>query len=128
MISPLHAQALRPLFESYAAGFDDMDPDALADLFAYPAVIWQGDKGHVFADEEEMGENIDAVLDLLDEQGVVQSHFELLNAALSEASGFASVSWRQEAEDGAEVFAFDCHYHLVKVAEEWRIAMIVNEV
>jgi hypothetical protein len=36
---------IRRLFAAYAAGFDDADPEAITELFAWPATIWQFGEG-----------------------------------------------------------------------------------
>lgn len=115
------------LFEDYANGYDDFDADAIADCFAFPATIWQFAKGNVFADREELLENIEALLEVFDREGIVHSSFEILAKAISGPSALMTLSWRQEREDGDPALAFICHYCLLRSEEGWRIGMIVNE-
>ncbi|PTW62103.1 SnoaL-like protein [Breoghania corrubedonensis] len=119
--------AIRELFATYAAAFDDFDADAIADLFAYPVVIWQFDRGNMFEDDEDLMENIDALLKVLDSEGVVQSDHEVNALSVSGPTALASVSWRQKRADGEVALAFTCHYHLVNIEDEWLIASIFNE-
>ncbi|MBA5779148.1 DUF4440 domain-containing protein [Stappia sp. F7233] len=119
--------AIAELFEGYRAAFDDYDAEAIADCFAYPAVIWQFGKGNVFADEEELLENIEKLLEALDREEVVRSDFEVLSAHVSGSTALVSLAWTQDNGADESVFEFACHYHLVLDGEDWRIAMIVNE-
>jgi ketosteroid isomerase-like protein len=118
--------AIREVFDSYAAGFDDFDADAIAELFAYPAVIWQFDRGNMFETDEDLIENIEALLAVLDREGVVHSEFEIASLSLSGPTALAAVSWSQERNDGDVALAFTCHYHLVNIEGEWLIASIFN--
>jgi hypothetical protein len=63
--------AIRRMFVDYGAGFDDADATAITDLFAWPATIWQFGEGHVFEDAEELEENVEALMDVFDEAGIV---------------------------------------------------------
>ncbi|WP_029060061.1 DUF4440 domain-containing protein [Stappia stellulata] len=119
--------AVLDLFEDYRAGFDDFDADALADCFAYPNVIWQFGKGNVFADDEELLENIEKLLAALDKEGVVASDYEVLASYVGGDTAVATLSWTQSDKLGEPVIEFTCHYHLLYDGDTWRIAMIVNE-
>ncbi len=119
--------AIAELFETYRAGFDDYDADAIAACFAYPAVIWQFGKGNVFADEEELLENVDKLLDALEKEEVVRSDFVVLSAHVSGDTALVSLDWTQSSGTDEAVLEFTCHYHLILDDEDWRIAMIVNE-
>lgn len=119
--------AIRELFAAYAGGFDDFDADAIADLFAYPVVIWQFDRGNMFEDDEELLENIEALLKILDKEGVVRSEYEVQALSVSGPTALASVSWSQQRSDGEVALAFTCHYHLVNIEGDWLIASIFNE-
>ncbi|MDJ0933455.1 nuclear transport factor 2 family protein [Breoghania sp.] len=119
--------AIRELFATYASGFNDFDADAIADLFAYPVVIWQFDRGNMFEDDEELLENIEALLAVLDKEAVVHSDYEVQALSVSGPTALASVFWKQQREDGEVALAFTCHYHLVNIEGEWLIASIFNE-
>ena len=119
--------AIAELFEDYLAGFNDADAEALIDCFSLPATIWQMEKGYVFDDEDELAENIDALLDALDKENISYSEFDVVSAHISGPTALVTLDWRQESADGESVFEFTCHYHLVSDGEVWRIAMIVNE-
>lgn len=119
--------AIRELFSVYASGFDDFDADVIADLFAYPVVIWQFDRGNMFEDDEELLENIEALLSVLENEGVVQSEFDVQALSVSGPTALASVAWRQQRADGDVALAFTCHYHLVNIEGDWLIASIFNE-
>ena len=118
--------AIRELFDTYAAGFDDFDAEAIAGLFAYPAVIWQFDRGNMFESDEDLIENIEALLKVLDTEGVVHSVFETGSLSISGPTALVAVSWAQQRGDGDVALAFTCHYHLVNIDEEWLIASIFN--
>ncbi|MCY1708208.1 nuclear transport factor 2 family protein [Pannonibacter sp. SL95] len=115
------------LFEDYLAGFNDADADALIDCFCLPATIWQMDKGYVFDDEEDLAENIEALLEALDKEDISFSEFEVVSAHISGNTALVTLDWRQESADGENVFEFTCHYQLIFDGDDWRIAMIVNE-
>lgn len=117
---------IETLIDSYAAGINDHDIDAVLDCFAYPAVIWQFGKGHVFADAEEMAENVRAVLKLYDQAGAVLSTPTITEVSVHGETAIVTVEWDQEDTDGEAVFDFACHYHLVLDGPEWRIAMLTN--
>lgn len=117
---------IEAFLETYAAAFDDYDGEAIADCFAYPAVLWQFGKGHVFADADEMLENTAALLKVLEDVGVTVSSFEIKTLAISGDTALATVDWYQENDEGEALIEFSCHYHLVHDGEAWRIAMIVN--
>ncbi|WP_349359839.1 nuclear transport factor 2 family protein [Stappia sp.] len=118
---------VRELFDDYCAGFDDFDADGVADCFAYPAVIWQFGKGNVFADDEELLENIEKLFDALDKEGVVRSEYEVLSAHVGGDTGLVTLAWAQVDAADEPVLEFTCHYHLLFDGDTWRIAMIVNE-
>lgn len=117
---------IEALIETYGAGFDDYDPEAVTACFAYPAVIWQSGKGHVFADAEEMTENVDALFKAYEEAGIVTSAFDLRDLAISDDSAVATVDWEAEDGDGIVVMEFSASYHLIHRGDRWQIAMIVN--
>ena len=119
--------AVLDLFDDYRAAFDDFDADAVADCFAYPNVIWQFGKGNVFADDEELLENIEKLLAALDKEGVVASDYEVLAGYVGGDTAVATLSWTQSDAQGEPVIEFTCHYHLIYDGDAWRIAMIVNE-
>jgi len=117
---------IEALIETYAGGFDDHDGEAVTACFAYPAVIWQFGVGHVFADAEEMAENIAALLKVHEEAGIVLSSFEIVALAVSGTAALATVEWEQEDEEGVVLMDFTCHYSLVRHGDRWRIASVVN--
>ncbi|WP_181706613.1 nuclear transport factor 2 family protein [Chthonobacter rhizosphaerae] len=117
---------IEALVDSYAAGINDHDVDAILDCFLYPSVIWQFGKGHVFADAEEMAENVKAVLKLYDEAGAVLSTPTITDVSVHGGTALVTVEWDQEDADGEAVFDFACHYHLLLDGPEWRIAGVVN--
>lgn len=123
---PLDAAVL-DLFEEYRAAFDDYDAEAIADCFAYPAVIWQFGKGNVFADEEELLENVDKLLAALGQEGVVNSDFEIVSGHVEGDAALVTLAWTQSDADGEPLLEFTCHYHLIYAGTAWSIAMIVNE-
>lgn len=117
---------IRELFDAYAAGFDDFDADAIAGLFAYPTVIWQFDRGNMFETDEDLVENIEALLKILDSEGVVHSEFDIGSLSISGPTALVEITWTQERDDGDVALAFTCHYNLVNIEEEWLIASIFN--
>ena len=119
-------QVIAALFEAYGAGFDDADADAVTALFAYPAVIWQLGGGHVFEDEEDLAENVEALMDVFDDAGIVVTTPEIAWTKSDGDAGAALVSWRQEDDAGEAVHEFRCLYTLVRQDGDWRIAAIVN--
>ncbi|MFD1695106.1 DUF4440 domain-containing protein [Roseibium aestuarii] len=120
-------EKINALFEDYLAGFNDADEERIADCFALPATIWQHEKGHVFADEDELLENIEALLDALDREGVVNSEFHVVSSHVSGSAALVTLDWVQETSDGESALEFTCHYHLILDGDDWMIASIVNE-
>lgn len=118
---------IRALFTRYAEGFDDADASAIVACFAWPATIWQFGKGHVFEDAEELAENVEMLIAVFDEAGIVLTHPEVQVISLAGAAAFASLLWRQEDDAGEVVHAFACQYLLVHEEGVWRIAAVVNE-
>ena len=118
---------IRALFAAYAAGFDDADAEAITELFAWPATIWQFGEGHLFEDEDELAENVEALMDVFDEAGIVLTTAELRHAREAGTAAFATVDWRQEDEAGEVLHAFTCHYMLIRQDGGWRISTVVNE-
>jgi hypothetical protein len=116
------------LFVGYRDGFDDFDGEAIADCFLYPATIWQFGRGNVFADRDELMENVEALLGVLEREEVVRSDFEIVDIVVEGACAFAVLDWRQEREDGEEALSFRCHYTLLLTeADDWRIVTVVND-
>ena len=118
---------IRELFAAYGAGFDDADASAITDLFAWPATIWQLGDGHIFEDEEDLAENVEALIDVFDEAGIVLTTPDIRDIRTAGAAAFATVAWRQENEAGEALHEFSCSYMLVQRDAEWRIATVVNE-
>lgn len=121
-IADIHA-----LFAKYATGFDDADAEAVTALFAWPATIWQFGKGHVFEDADELAENVEALIDVFDEAGIVSTEPEVGEVRVAGPSAFAAVAWRQRDDEGALLHEFSCQYLLVMRDGTWRIATVVNE-
>ncbi|MTI18813.1 DUF4440 domain-containing protein [Rhodobacteraceae bacterium RKSG542] len=119
--------AVNELFDRYADGYEDYDPQAIASCFAYPTVIWQLEEGHIFRDNEELIENLDALLDVHREYGIMQSVYEVVSVDVNGNSAFVTLDWQQEDEEGDVVFDFTCHYVLMLLEGEWKIATIINE-
>ena len=118
---------IRALFAAYAEGFDDADAEAVTALFAWPATIWQFGAGHVFEDAEELSENVDALIDVFDEAGIVSTEPEVKEVRVAGPSAFASVIWRQRDDRGELLHEFACQYLLIEHEGGWKIATIVNE-
>src|SRR3712207_4399265 len=118
---------IRELFAAYGAGFDDADAEAVADLFAWPATIWQFAVGHVFEEPDDLAENIEALINVFDEAGIVLTTPAVRDVRIAGAAAFASVDWRQDDEAGEVLHEFRCHYALINGDRGWRIATVVNE-
>jgi ketosteroid isomerase-like protein len=119
--------AIRRLFSDYAEALDDADAEAVTDLFTFPATIWQLGEGHVFEDAEELSENVEALVDVFNEAGIVLSVPEVLAVEAHGTGGFASVAWRQESVTGEALHEFICQYLLLRGEDGWRIATVVND-
>jgi ketosteroid isomerase-like protein len=118
---------IRGLFAAYGAAFDDADADAVTALFVWPATIWQFGEGHVFEDDEELAENVEALIDVFDEASIVVTTPEMRDVRVAGKTAFATVAWRQEDESGDILHEFTCHYMLLRRDGAWRIATVVNE-
>ncbi len=117
------------LFTDYAEGFDDFDSDAIAACFAFPATLWQGGRGNIFADEDELVENIEALLDVFEREEIVHTRFDILELTGGAESANAVVLWRQERADGEVALEFSCRYLLVRDVQDHglRIAGTVTD-
>jgi ketosteroid isomerase-like protein len=120
-------EAIAQLFDDYQAGFNDYDADRICDCFALPAIIWQHEKGHVFNDDEELLENIEALLKALEKEGVTHSDFHVSSSHVSGTTALVTLDWSQETDDGEAVFEFTCHYQLIHDGSDWVIACIIND-
>jgi ketosteroid isomerase-like protein len=118
---------IHALFAAYGAGFDDANVEAVTALFAWPATIWQFGKGHIFADAEELAENVEALIDVFDEAGIKGTIPEVREVRVAGAAAFAHVLWRQQDDAGELPHEFTCQYLLVSQDRAWRIATVVNE-
>ncbi|MBA4781902.1 MAG: nuclear transport factor 2 family protein [Rhizobiales bacterium] len=115
------------LFQDYADAMNDMDAEGIAALFAYPVTIWQLGRGYVFATPEELEENIETLLGVFEDAGVVYSEAAIGPTHVTAYAAFATASWRQQDEIGDVVHAFHCAYTLVKQDGDWLITTIVND-
>ncbi len=120
-------EAIAQLFDDYQSGFDDYDIEQICDCFALPAVIWQHDKGHVFNDEDELVENIEALLNALEKEGVTHSEFQVVSSHVSGSAALVTLDWVQATDTGEPVLEFTCHYQLIQDGAEWLIAGVINE-
>jgi hypothetical protein len=120
--------AIDDLFAAYTDALNDFDADAIVELFAYPATIWQFGKGHVFADRDDLLENVEALLAAFDSAGVVTSSCAIETAEAPEGVGsaFATVLWTQDDAQGEPVHEFHCSYLLVPDDGEMFIASVIN--
>src|SRR6185369_11066190 len=91
---------IRDLFAVYGAAFDDADERAVTGLFAWPATIWQFGEGHIFEDDDDLAENVEALMDVFDEAGIVVTTPDVRDLRVAGATAFATVDWRQENEAG----------------------------
>ena len=117
---------IRAIFDAYGAAFDDADAEGVTELFAWPSVIWQLGDGHVFDDAEDLGENVEALLGVFVEAGIVLTTPTILELRIGDGAAFATVAWRQENSAGEPLHEFTCHYMLVDDSGTWRIATVVN--
>jgi ketosteroid isomerase-like protein len=118
---------IRALFAAYGEAFDDSAPESVTDLFAYPAIIWQLGDGHVFDDAEELAENVEALMDVFEQAGIVVTIPEVRDLRTAGQTAFAAVAWRQEDAGGEVLHEFACQYLLLLRDATWRIATVVNE-
>lgn len=117
---------IRAIFAAYGAAFDDADAEGVTELFAWPSVIWQLGHGHVFDDAEDLGENVEALLEVFGEAGIVLTTPTILDIRIGACAAFATVAWRQENTEGEPLHEFTCHYMLIDDDGTWRIATVVN--
>ena len=67
-------------------------PEAVTALFAWPATIWQFGEGHVFEDAEELAENVEALIDVFDEAGIISTMPDVKEVRVAGAAAFANVA------------------------------------
>lgn len=114
------------LIRAYADGFDDYDADAIVNCYAFPCVIWQLGAGHVFADADELMENVDALLGVFGEADILRSQVEIADEHLAGDTAHVTLAWRQEDADGEPVLEFVCDYTLLRRDGGWGIVLAVN--
>ncbi|MCE7030353.1 nuclear transport factor 2 family protein [Jiella avicenniae] len=121
--------AVESLFRAYAEGFDDFDLRRVIDCFAYPVTIWQSGKGTVFADADDLAENVEALFDVFESEEIAHSDFKVLEAQSSGNAAFVTLAWRQERGDGEVQMEFRCRYALRRndLSGHWLIALVINE-
>jgi ketosteroid isomerase-like protein len=120
--------AIRALIATYGAAFDDADSEAVTALFAWPATIRQFGESHVFASAEDLAKNVEALIDVFDEAGIVINSPEVTEVRLSGATASATALWRQLDGAGHLLNEFTCRYLLVRGEDAaWRITAVVNE-
>jgi ketosteroid isomerase-like protein len=120
-------EAIRALFAAYAAGFNDADAVAVTALFAWPATIWQFGEGHVFEEPDALAKNVEALIDVFDEAGIVTMIPQVQEVRVAGLSAFATVTWRQQDSAGERLHKFSCQYLLLSQNGAWRIATAVSE-
>ena len=118
---------IHALFAAYGAGFTDANVEAVLALFAWPVTIWQFGKGHIFANADELAENVEALIDVFDEAGIKSTTPEMIEVRVAGDAAFADVLWRQRDDPGEVLHVFACQYLLICEAGAWRIATIVNK-
>ncbi len=126
-------RGIEAMFERYAAGFDDFDADAVLDCFRFPATLWQSGRGNVFADEDELLENVEALLAVFEREEIVRSVFTVVDDCTAERDvAYAVLDWRQERADGEAALEFRCRYTLAREEtregeDDWRIVLAVSD-
>ena len=126
-------RAVEAMFERYAGGFDDFDADAIVDCFRFPATLWQSGRGNVFADEDELLENVEALLEVFEREEIVRSVFTVAERSAGEGDvAYAVLDWRQERGDGEAALEFRCRYTLLRGEtregeDDWRIVLAVSD-
>lgn len=121
------AGLVKEVIATYGAGLDDFDSDRILDLFQFPLVIWQFGKGHVFEDEDDLAENVDALFKVFEREKVAQSVPTVRECVVTGDRALAEVDWEHLDATGEPVFGFSIGYFLVKDSGEWFIATVVND-
>ncbi|WP_083592915.1 nuclear transport factor 2 family protein [Aurantimonas sp. 22II-16-19i] len=121
--------AVERLFQRYVEGFDDFDTEKVLDCFAYPVTIWQLGKGTVFADSDELAENVEALFEVFEHEEIAHSSFHVVEATSWSNAALVALSWTQERRDGDVAMEFECRYALRRndLSGEWLIALVINE-
>ena len=121
--------AVESLLRGYAEGFDDFELRKVLDCFAYPVTIWQLGKGTVFADADELAENVEALFEMFESEDIVRSDLSVIEAHSSGNAAFVTLTWRQERSDGEVAMEFRCRYALRRndLSGHWLIALVINE-
>jgi SnoaL-like domain len=118
---------IHALFAAYGRGFDDAEASVVTALFAWPATIWQFGEGHVFEDADDLAENVEALIDVFDEAGIVSTTPAVRQLRAANGAAYAEVAWRQADDSGEVLHEFICQYLLVRQRDRWRIATVVND-
>ena len=104
---------IHALFAAYGAGFDDADSGRRHRSFRLAGDDLQFGEGHVFEDSHELSENVDALMDVFDEAGIVSTTPEVKEVRMAGSAAFAHVVWRQVDGAGELLHEFSCQYFLL---------------
>jgi len=113
---------IRAFFEKYCAAFNQLDGEAVAQLYAVPSGI-ADDTGYThWSTFEPICENMVALCGLYRKNGYATASFEP-GAFIQQGDHFAvaDVQWRIERTGGQEPWRFGTTYNLMRSPRDWRI-------
>lgn len=123
------AQAAAQFFTRYAAAFTALDADAVAALYAEPALIVDGDRGTSWPDRAAIRDNMAALCNLYRARGLQHAQLALRQAIAQGAdAGYVDVHWTlhwMPAQDGSTNAPTQFHtgYLLHRIAGCWLLRL-----
>jgi hypothetical protein len=117
-------QHIRAFFEAYRNAFNDLDGQAVANLYAEPSGIAQDAVYTHWPNREPVAANMVALCDIYREKGFVRAEFEPGQYIdQGENHAVADVLWQVDWSGEQEPWRFNTTYNLVRTPEGWRVLL-----
>jgi hypothetical protein len=115
---------LTRFFEQYREAFNQLDGEAIADLYCIPSGIVTDRGLTAWQSREAIAENMVALCALYRINGYKQAHFQPVHFfAQGTYFAVADVAWRIERHVDAGPWRFRTTYNLRRIAEGWRVVL-----
>ena len=132
MVSAIGRDDVTDFFDRYRGAFDQLDGDAVADLWCVPCAIAsaQADDTHAdvtwWQDEAPLRDNMRALCEVYRHRGYARADFELRGfTPMGPHHAFADVAWALHRADGSLLQAFRTGYQLMRGAQGLRVLMCI---
>lgn len=121
-------QQITTMLSRYAEAYSRLDAVAVSKFWQFPAIISSVSHTNIFADEEELYTNVDALFAFYAEQGASRAEIRLGGIAQS-LPGCAQIAVQYDLKDakGKTIIGWTRHYILRQSAAGWRMAIVLND-